>query len=257
MRFYDLDIDVKNYAKRIVDAGYKCPADINSVSDFVKGLKTYNLWNNLICWPSRANQNAGAGTTVYSLGNIGIYNGTMVNSPTWQADGIVFTNTTQEVTRSGFDTPASPMSFGSVTSKSPTSALMRAQMLGVFPQRYSSADVQNTRSFDIRNNLNSNYLIWFPSVSTSFIFKLVSVESNLTANGYANGQNISPTSNATTVGWDNTTGVSTRLFGTTTGNDATIICAFIYIFTRNISASEQLNFYNLYKVTAGKGLGLP
>ena len=163
MRFYDLDIDVKNYAKRIIDAGYKCPADINSVSDFVKGLKAYNLWGNLICWPSRANQNAGSGTTVYSLGKL-IYNGTMVNSPTWQSNGIAFINTTQEITRSGFDTPASPMSFGYVASKSLTSALMRSQLLGVYPQRYSSADVQNTRSFDIRNNLNSGFLVWYPSV---------------------------------------------------------------------------------------------
>ena len=257
MRFYDLDIDVKNYAKRIVDAGYKCPADINSVSDFVKGLKTYNLWNNLICWPSRANQNAGAGTTVYSLGNVGIYNGTMVNGPTWQANGIVFTNTNQEVTRSGFDTPASPMSFGSVASKSPTSAVMRTIMLGTYPQRYSNGDYQNSRGFDVRNNLNSNFLTWTPSLSDSFIFKLVSVESNLTANGYANGQSISPSSTGATVGWNDTTGVSTKLFAVGNANDATIIYAFVYIFTRNISASEQLNFFNVYKSTLGKGLGLP
>jgi hypothetical protein len=256
MRFYDLDIDVKNYAKRIVDAGYKCPADINSVSDFVKGLKILNLWGNIICWPSRANQNAGAGTTVYSLGNIGIYNGTMVNSPTWQDNGIAFTNTTQEVTRSGFDTPASPMSFGSVASKSSTSAVMRSIMLGTYPQRFSNGDYQNTRGFDVRNNLNSNYLVWSPSVSTSFIFKLVSVESNLTANGYANGQIITPSSTGATVGWNDTTGVSTKLFSVGNASDATITYAFVYIFTRNISASEQLNFFNVYKSTLGKGLGL-
>jgi hypothetical protein len=62
MRFYDLDIDVKNYAKRIVDAGYKCPADINSVSDFVKGLKASNMYYSLIdAWFLSSNQNAGAG----------------------------------------------------------------------------------------------------------------------------------------------------------------------------------------------------
>jgi hypothetical protein len=256
MKYYKLDRDTKSYLKRMAVDGIKTPADIYSVNDFVVGLKDLNLWGNIICWPSRANQNAGIGTTVYSLGKL-ICNGTMVNSPTWQANGIVFTNTNQEVTRSGFDTPESPMSFGSVASKSPTSALMRTQMLGVYPQRYSSADYQNSRGFDIRNNLNSNFLTWTPSLSDSFIFKLVSVESNLTANGYANGQSISPSSTGATVGWNDTTGVSTRLFGITTGSDATIICAFIYIFTRNISASEQLNFYNLYKVTAGKGLGLP
>lgn len=256
MKYYKLDTDTKAYLKRMAVDGIKTPADIYSVNDFVVGLKDLNLWGNIICWPSRANQNAGSGTTVYSLGKL-ICNGTMVNGPTWQANGIVFTNTTQEVTRSGFDTPASPMSFGSVASKSPTSAVMRTIMLGTYPQRYSNGDAQNTRSFDIRNNLNSNFLTWSLSASTSFIFKLVSVESNLNANGYANGQSISGSSTGATVGWDNTTGVSTKLFSVGNANDATIIYAFVYIFTRNISALEQLNFYNLYKATAGKGLNLP
>ena len=256
MKYYKLDRDTKAYLKRMAVDGIKTPADIYSVNDFVVGLKDLNLWGNIICWPSRANQNAGAGTTVYSLGKL-ICNGTMINSPTWQANGIAFTNTTQEVTRSGFNTPASPMSFGSVASKSPTSAVMRTIMLGTYPQRYSNGDSQNTRSFDIRNNLNSNFLTWTVSASTSFIFKLVSIESNLTANGYANGQIITPTSTGATVGWDDTTGVSTKLFSVGNANDATIIYAFVYIFTRNISALEQLNFYNLYKVTAGKGLNLP
>ena len=256
MKYYKLDRDTKAYLKRMAVDGIKTPADIYSVNDFVVGLKDLNLWGNIICWPSRANQNAGIGTTVYSLGKL-ICNGTMVNSPTWQANGIVFTNTNQEVTRSGFDTPASPMSFGSVASKSPTSAVMRTIMLGTYPQRYSNGDYQNSRGFDVRNNLNSNFLTWTPSLSNSFIFKLVSMESNLIANGYANGQSISPSSTGATVGWDDTTGVSTKLFAVGNANDATIIYAFVYIFTRNISASEQLNFYNLYKVTAGKGLGLP
>ena len=86
MRFYDLDIDVKNYAKRIVDAGYKCPADINSVSDFVKGLKASNMYYSLIdAWFLSANQNAGAGTTVYGFKK---FNGTIVNGGIWQSDGI-------------------------------------------------------------------------------------------------------------------------------------------------------------------------
>jgi hypothetical protein len=96
MRFYDLDIDVKNYAKRIVDAGYKCPADINSVSDFVKGLKILNIWGDVIFWPLRANQNAGTGTTVYNLGTMGIYNGTLTNGPIWQANGIFLADATTQ-----------------------------------------------------------------------------------------------------------------------------------------------------------------
>ena len=59
MRFYDLDIDVKNYAKRIIDAGNPIPPDINSVSDFIKGLKTLNIWNSVEeIWLFRREQNA-------------------------------------------------------------------------------------------------------------------------------------------------------------------------------------------------------
>jgi hypothetical protein len=96
MRFYDLDIDVKNYAKRIVDAGYKCPADINSVSDFVKGLKIINAWQNITeIFLMRSNQNAGAGTTIYGLKKS---NATM-NSAVWQPNGVkITTSTVQTIT---------------------------------------------------------------------------------------------------------------------------------------------------------------
>jgi hypothetical protein len=38
----------------------------------------------------RSYQNAGTGSTVYSLGGLGRYDGTMINSPTWDKDGGVF-----------------------------------------------------------------------------------------------------------------------------------------------------------------------
>lgn len=88
MRFYDLDIDVKNYAKRIMDAGYRCPSDINSVSDFVKGLKVLNLWGNCVFWPLRSNQNAGAGTTAYRLGKLGNSDMSLFGGLTWNGNGI-------------------------------------------------------------------------------------------------------------------------------------------------------------------------
>ena len=86
MRFYDLDIDVKNYVKRIMDAGNPIPADIKAVSDFIKGLKASNMYYSLIdAWFLRSNQNAGAGSTVYGFKK---FNGTIVNGGIWQSDGI-------------------------------------------------------------------------------------------------------------------------------------------------------------------------
>ena len=64
--------------------------DIVAINDFVLGVKTLGLWNSMVCWPLRSSQNAGTGTTAYSLGGLGTYNGTLINGPTWDDDGIAF-----------------------------------------------------------------------------------------------------------------------------------------------------------------------
>ena len=38
-RYYDIDVDAKAYANRIVKAGGRIPSDIGSVSDFIRRLK--------------------------------------------------------------------------------------------------------------------------------------------------------------------------------------------------------------------------
>jgi hypothetical protein len=64
--------------------------DVAGLDAFVKGIKDLGLWDSMVAWPLRSSQNAGTGTTAYSLGGLGIYNGTLVNGPTWGADGILF-----------------------------------------------------------------------------------------------------------------------------------------------------------------------
>jgi hypothetical protein len=74
------------------------------ILDFVKGVKALGLWNNFVCWPLRSSQNAGTGTTAFSLGGLGTFNGTLVNGPTWGANGVSFLRaSTQAIT-----TPALP-----------------------------------------------------------------------------------------------------------------------------------------------------
>jgi len=57
---------------------------------FVKGVKNLGLWSSIASWPLRSTQNAGTGTTAYSLGGLGTFNGTLVGGPTWGVDGIIF-----------------------------------------------------------------------------------------------------------------------------------------------------------------------
>ena len=56
--------------------------------DFAAGVNELGLWNSMVCWPLRSSQNYGSGTTAFSLGGLGTYNGTLTNGPSWGADGV-------------------------------------------------------------------------------------------------------------------------------------------------------------------------
>lgn len=67
------------------------------INDFVKGIKSLGLWNSMVSWPLRSSQNIGTGTTAYSLGGLGVYNGTLNNNPTWATDGVNMETSTQNI----------------------------------------------------------------------------------------------------------------------------------------------------------------
>lgn len=58
------------------------------IRDFAAGVNDLGLWSNMVCWPLRSTQNAGTGTTAYSLGGLGTFDGTLVDGPVWGPDGI-------------------------------------------------------------------------------------------------------------------------------------------------------------------------
>ena len=252
MRFYDLDIDVKNYAKRIMDAGHKCPADINSVSDFVKGLKILNLWGNVVFWPLRANQNAGSGLTAYSLGGLGIYNGTLVNSPSWQANGITVTSTA--TITDGFGAPTFPVSL----------IVVGRRIAGTGSAQWEYASSTILRSFAKRMYVNNSAGIGISSAGYVMLvnndaltltdnFELVGgivpSATNSQAEFFVNTTKPAQTAGAATWGTGSASGATLR-----TTSDGQFQASFHAVF--NISINVP-NFYNLYKSTLGKGLALP
>jgi hypothetical protein len=64
--------------------------DIEPLNTFVKETKDLGYWDDMVFWPMKSAQNAGTGTTLYSLGGLGTFNGTLVNGPTWDSEGILF-----------------------------------------------------------------------------------------------------------------------------------------------------------------------
>jgi len=81
------DADAVAYFARagVTDATAK--AQINA---FVKGVKDLGLYNSIVSWPLRSTQNAGTGTTAYSLGGLGTYDATLSASPSWGTTGVSF-----------------------------------------------------------------------------------------------------------------------------------------------------------------------
>jgi hypothetical protein len=86
------------------------------IRDFAKGVNDLGLWNSMVCWPLRSSQNYGSGTTAYSLGGLGTFNGTLTDGPTWGTDGVNFNATASRIEATG--TFAQPLTImGSVNFK--------------------------------------------------------------------------------------------------------------------------------------------
>jgi hypothetical protein len=63
------------------------------IVDFAQGIDRLGLWNSMVCWPLRSSQNAASGTTAFSLGGLGRFDGTLVGSPSRGANGLGLTAT--------------------------------------------------------------------------------------------------------------------------------------------------------------------
>jgi hypothetical protein len=99
IRTFGLDKDTVAFAQR-VKAGSGTtilPNNLIQLNKFVVGIKRMGIWNQMVCWPMRSTQNAGRGSTVYSLGGFGTFNGTMVNGPSWSTNGVTFGSNTQYI----------------------------------------------------------------------------------------------------------------------------------------------------------------
>jgi hypothetical protein len=250
MRFYDLDIDVKNYAKRIVDAGYKCPADINSVSNFVKGLKTYNLYHSIIeCFFLRGNQNIGTGTTVYGLKQ---FTGTLGNSPSWSEAGIINSATGYISTNIPFNGEAQTNIFmGCNTSSAGVQTyygdLSDSNTRGIRHRAdivyYGDGSLQGL-SYST-TNLGSFKVTGFSHNNTNIIGFLNSSTSTLTSSG---SRALIPTISIGILAAVNGTDIQQNFIGT----------GSLFIrYNTALSAAEYIILYSIIKSTIARGLNLP
>ena len=228
----------------------------SQINTFVRGIKSLGLYNNMVAWPLRSTQNAGTGTTAYSLGGLGVYNGTLTNGPTWGTGGVTFDGTDDYID-TAFTTALSEYSVFSTTEMtSPGSRRWEfskdntvARQFGLY-QEDSPANVKFYQS-------NSVGLTVTTADAYTSSYKTQCLRGGTGINKFRRNNG------SDTNGPTGTVTVATVLFRIGALGTATPINFFLgkmagtIIFNKALTDSETSAVYYLYQSTLGAGLGLP
>jgi len=249
------DTDASAY---FTTAGVTNTAGRQQVSRFVRGIKDLGLYNNMVCWPLRSSQNAGTGTTAYSLGGLGTFNGTLTNGPIWGDDGVVFDGSNDYISlpSNSFNTGNAATSIWAFSKNNSTSGR----------QVIISAGNQNlpTNSFTLEHPEyleNTSGSIAFTALSGSISGVTTSWKSVFIGNtsfgffGY-NGGSVTQTTLNNTLNKSGANNAIGRMDNPSQNYFNGIVGAVIRIdSTPTTTLNGQV--YSLYKTTLGQGLGLP
>jgi hypothetical protein len=233
--------------------------DVAALSAFVKGVKELGLWSNMVCWPLRSSQNAGTGTTAYSLGGLGTFNGTLVNGPSWGADGVTADNINEEITlpdeASIYNARAGMFVFS--TTATANQALLEIQTgTGSFYPVFNYAGANNdgyagprfliTRGGSLSINSSASRttnITTFQSCSFSATDTTDSVFQNgsLSVSGQRSGLSAINPSGARSV--------RAMFF-----RSASTVGSFGSLFSQSLTADQHASLHALYSTTLGQGL---
>jgi hypothetical protein len=220
----------------------------SQINDFVKGVKSLGLYNNMVCWPLRSSQNAGTGTTAYSLGGLGTFNGTLVSGPTWGVDGVTFNGSSSYI--------STGITFNYNTASMLFAAVNRA-VTQTNPRIFGTGDVANGPFFyravgSVAGAFNGTSYSTFtiPSNNTWNIVSQAFGASTLRGAINQSAVSTSYTPVASTQSLQIAAGQSAANYW----NGAMAIAGYL---ADEVSEANQLALHTLYKTTLGQGLGLP
>jgi hypothetical protein len=258
--FAGFDADAVAY---FVRAGVTDATAKGQINAFVKGVKALGLYNNMVAWPLRSAQNAGTGTTAYSLGGLGTFDGTLTNGPTWGTDGITFDANNKLISissslgntiRSGFCCKLSPSnSFNQVLIEFTTGIVSGSYFIFRFNGQ-TGFGVAGPVLTLTRNLVNSS------NGSDSRSINLTSFECFSGSFGASNDRvciNGATAISGNRTGLDTYNPTGTIAVNQLYGNSTNMTGAFNAIFSVEITENQHSSLYTLYKNTLGTGLGLP
>jgi hypothetical protein len=235
--------------------------DVAALSAFVKGVKELGLWNSMVCWPLRSSQNAGTGTTAYSLGGLGTFNGTLTNGPTWGVDGITFDGADDYI-----DTNFNPSGIlsntanavGAVSVTAPTGPydqIIGNETGGSWAGATGLAHIASTGTTYFLNSQNGGT----GASITSPVGMLFAQATGATTNtAYKNGAVLGTATVTRAALANNNFAIGAcggGVFYPAYFADMTIAAGLV--FSAALTNSQHAAFYILYRQTLGTGLGLP
>jgi hypothetical protein len=237
--------------------------DRAAINFFVKGIKRLGLWDDMVCWPLRSAQNAGTGSTAYSLGGLGTYNGTLVNGPTWGADGITFDGTDDRISTSlSIDGTQGQFSAFTVFERTAQGNEVRS-LLG----HRNGASTNVRLLFENQIFLYSDYLPFsagagFASISgvANDTWATAAMSLNkpaFTGNLWQNTTNATLTGSSTDAIGSGTFGIGSQSASSAIDLWRGDIAFTMAIDGLALTSQQNADLRNLYKSTLGQGLGLP
>ena len=261
----------------IATAGVTDATAKDQINSFVKGVKDLGIWSSFVCWPLiNTQQGKAAGTTsgtIYSLGGLGTFNGTMTSSPTIGTNGVTCTGTNQSyiVLPSGAALLAvNPVTSGAVYKSSGT--VWASAIHWLYGNWYGATTNQNSGGWfregagsgagllnQMRGSTNLS-IFGTDAEQTTFAFLTNTTSGSASNNSinYKNGTAVSTNTVGTTVSPAPSGATSYRICFAQ--NSATFSGTMTFHFVARdvlFTSGQVSSFYTLYKNTLGSSVGLP
>jgi hypothetical protein len=240
--------------------------DVSNLSAFVKGVKELGLWSNMVCWPLRSSQNAGTGTTAYSLGGLTGSNGSFENSPTWTPSGVEFSDESDDYIATGYTPPKEDHLLFAVMEANPqgtnNNAIASARRAGALTGGYTYAQnwtgvwrsilwtsggfIDNTGDAAITDGSFHS-----ATFRTALITSPQQADISIDGGSYDTVSGSITPDDPEELVLGNEANSATRALG-----GALAFAAYVSVPYSTAATYEQ-SLHNLYKSTLGTGLGLP
>ena len=253
------ELDVQGYLNvcNITDATPR-----KQIRDFAAGVNDLGLWDSMVCWPLRSSQNYGSGTTAFSLGGLGTYNGTLVNGPTWGVDGITFDGTDDRITTAlSIDGTQGQFSAFTVFERTAQGNEVRSLLghrVGGLTGVRLLFENQMWLYSDYIGGSGSGFVNIAGVANDTWATAAISLNKDaFTGNLWQNTTNATLTGSSTFATGSGTFGIGTQGALQTSDLWKGDIAFTMAIDGLALTSQQNADLRNLYKSTLGTGLGLP